>query len=151
MTAVLEIHRHPSAGFEIPVPAGWERTEDEDGCALIAVEPARAEPHLRASVVVTVELLRDDLDAWAERSITALGESLNRLRVIDEDVVEVGGRPARRVLSHYVHRRFGGVCLEQWLVAAGERGYVVSCSTAALEYDDLWDLMSAIGEGLRAG
>jgi hypothetical protein len=143
---VLELHRHSVAGFEIPVPAGWERTEDEDGCALVAVEPPRVEPHLRASVVVTIEPLPDDFE---ERSLAALRESLNRLRVIDDDRVEIGGRPARRVLSHYVHRQFGGVCLEQWLLAHEGLGYVVSCSTAALEYDDLWDLMNAVAEGLR--
>lgn len=61
----------------------------------------------------------------------------------------MGGRPARRVLSHYVHRRFGGVNLEQWLVAAGPLGCVVSCSTAALEYADLADLMREVAEGLE--
>jgi hypothetical protein len=142
----MEVHRHSEAGFEIPVPAGWERTENQDGCALVAVEPPRAEPHMRASVVVTIEPLRDDFE---ERSVAALRESLNRLRVIDDDRVEIGGRPARRVLSHYVHRVFGGACLEQWLLSHEGFGYVVSCTTAALEYDDLWDLTNAVAEGLR--
>jgi hypothetical protein len=151
MSGVLEVHRHTMAGFEIPVPAGWERTEDAEGCALVAVEPPREQPHLRANVVVTIEVLGDeaDVDAWTERSVAALGESLNRVRTIDDEAVEIGGLPARRVLSHYVHGRFGGVCLEQWLLASGGLGFVVSCSTAALEYDDLWDLMSAVAEGLR--
>jgi hypothetical protein len=142
----MEVHRHSEAGFEIPVPAGWERTENTDGCALVAVEPPRAEPHMRASLVVTIEPLQDDFE---ERSLVALRESLNRLRVIDDDRVEIGGRPARRVLSHYVHRVYGGACLEQWLLAHEGFGYVVSCTTAALEYDDLWDVTNAIAEGLR--
>jgi hypothetical protein len=142
----MDVHHHSEAGFEIPVPAGWERTENQDGCALVAVEPPRAEPHIRASLVVTIEPLRDDFE---ERSLAALRESLNRLRVIDDDRVEIGGRPARRVLSHYVHREYGGVCLEQWLLAQEGFGYVVSCTTAALEYDDLWDLTNAIAEGLQ--
>jgi hypothetical protein len=150
MSAVLEVHRHSVAGFEIPIPAGWERTEDEEGCALVAVEPPREEPHLRASVVVTIEVLGEvDPGAWPDRSLAAVRESLNRLRAIDDDRVELDGRPARRVLSHYVHRRFGGVNLEQWLLASGGLGYVVSCSVAALEYDDLWDLTNAVAEGLR--
>lgn len=151
MSAVLEVHRHSVAGFEIPIPAGWERTEDEEGCALVALEPPREEPHLRASVVVTIEVLGEDdgLQEWADRSLEALRASLNRLRVIDDDRVELGGRRARRVLSHYVHRQFGGVCLEQWLLALGGLGYVVSCSVAALEYDDMWDLTHAVADGLR--
>jgi hypothetical protein len=149
--SVLELHRHSIAGFEIPIPAGWERTEDVQGCALVAVEPPREQPHLRANVVVTIELLGDDADvrAWEERSIVALGKAVNRLRTIDDERVEVGGRGARRVLSHYVHREFGGVCLEQWLLAHAGAGYVVSCSVAALEYDDLWDLTNTVAEGLR--
>jgi hypothetical protein len=149
--SVLEVHRHSVAGFEIPIPAGWERTEDVEGCALVAVEPAREQPHLRANVVVTVEVLGDDADvrAWEERSLSALGESINRLRLIDDERVEIGGHDARRVLSHYVHGRFGGVCLEQWLLAHGGVGFVVSCSVAALEYDDLWDLTNTVAEGLR--
>jgi hypothetical protein len=147
MSEVLELQRHEDAGFELPIPAGWEVVRDREGCALIAVELPRAEPHLRASIVVTLELLEDE--GWEDRSLAALRESLNRLRVIDDEPVEVGGVAGRRVLSHYVHRAFGGVNLEQWLVRRGDRGYVVSCSTAALEYDDLWDLMTAAGEGLR--
>jgi hypothetical protein len=144
---VLDVHRHSVLGFEIPLPAGWEVTEDVEGCALLAVEPPREQPHLRASVVVTVELLGEEVDvaAWEHRSVAALPESFNRLRVIDDERVHVGGRDARRVLSHYVHGRFGGVCLDQWLVA----GVVLTCTVAALEYDDLWDLITAVAEGLR--
>jgi hypothetical protein len=69
--------------------------------------------------------------------------------VIDDDRIEIGGQSARRVLSHYVHRVYGGACLEQWLLAHEGLGYVVSCTTAALEYDDLWDVTNAIAEGLR--
>jgi hypothetical protein len=150
MNDVLEVHRHSVAPFEIPVPSGWELTEDEPGCALVVVEPPRAEPHLRASVVVTIEELAEDedLDAWARRSLAALEESVNRLRVIDEEPVQIAGRPARRALSHYAHREYGGVNLEQWLLAVGGLGYVVSCSTAALEYDDLHELLYAVAGGL---
>ena len=149
--SVLEVHRHSVLGFEIPIPAGWEVTEKVQGTALVAVEPPREEPHLRASVVVTVELIGDDADtrAWEERSVAALQDSFNRLRLIDDERVSIDGHDARRVLSHYVHGQFGGVCLDQWLLATGGAGFVVSCTSAALEYDDLWDLMTTVAEGLR--
>ena len=148
MTGVLEVHHHSVAGFEIPVPAGWERTEDVDGCALVAVEPAREQPHLRASVVVTVELL-EDAEGWEDRSLAAVQDALIRHRVLDDAEVAIGGHRARRVLSHYVHSQFGGVNLEQWLIAHRGLGYVISCSTAALEYDDMWDVMNAVADGFR--
>jgi hypothetical protein len=145
----LDTHRHP-VGFELPLPPGWEVSENVDGCALVAVEPARHDPHLRASVVVTVERLGDDAERWPERSLAAVHDSLIRHRVLDDEEVEIGGHRARRVLAHYVHAGFGGVNLEQWLLAHGDRGYVISCTTAALEYDDLADLMRAVAEGFRA-
>jgi hypothetical protein len=151
MSEELETYRHPSAGFELPLPPDWEHTENVHGCALVSVEPPREEPHFRANVVVTVESLGAgvELEGWAERSLDALRESLDRLRVIDLDSVEIGGLPARRALTHYLHDRYGGINLEQWSLVHGELGYVVSCSTAALEYDDLWPLTNAVAEGLR--
>ena len=151
MSLVLEVHRHGGGGFELPLPVGGEWYENVEGCALVSREPMRDDEHLRATVVVTVERLEggESLDAWARRSVDALAEALHRHLVIDLGEVEVGGREGRRVLSHYVNRVYGGVCVEQWLVPAGEFGYAVSCTTAALEYDDLFELMHAIGEGLR--
>jgi hypothetical protein len=151
MSEELETYEHPTVRFELPLPPEWERTENLHGCALIAVEPPREEPHFRANVVVTVEPLDRDaeLEGWTERSLDALRESLNRLRVIDLDDVEIGGLAARRALTHYLHGQFGGVNLEQWSLVHGGLGYIVSCSTAALEYDDLWSLTNAMVEGLR--
>jgi hypothetical protein len=151
MSAELETYRHPSAGFELPLPAEWERAENVQGCALVAVEPPREDPHFRANVVVTIEQLEQDdqLEPWAERSLDALRESLDRLRVIDLDASEVGGLSARRALTHYLHGQFGGINLEQWSLVHCGLGFVVSCSTAALEYDDLWLLTNTVAEGLR--
>jgi hypothetical protein len=151
MNDALAVHRHGGGGFELPLPVGWEWCENVEGCALLAIEPERDDGHLRANVVVTVERLPEpgSLEEWSERSLAALGESLHRHRLLDLADVEVGGRPARRALSHYVDRLHGGVCLEQWLVPAGELGFVVSCTTAALEYDDLFELMHAVADGLR--
>jgi hypothetical protein len=149
MSEELETYRHPTAAFELPLPAGWERSENVHGCALIAVEPPRDDPHFRANVVVTVERLETELEGWAERSLDALRDSLDRLRVIDLDSVEVSGLSARRALTHYLHDSYGGVNLEQWSLVHGGFGYVVSCSTAALEYDDLWALTNGVAEGLR--
>jgi hypothetical protein len=151
MSDELETYAHPTAHFELPLPPGWERSENVHGCALIAVEPPREDPHFRANVVVTVEPLDEaaDLEGWSERSLDALRESLNRLRVIDLDTLEIGGLPARRALTHYLHGQFGGINLEQWSLISAGLGYVVSCSTAALEYDDLWSLTNAVAEGLK--
>jgi hypothetical protein len=151
MSVELETYRHPSAGFQLPLPPEWERSENVQGCALVAVEPPRDDPHFRANVVVTIERLAAgaELGDWADQSLEALRASLNRLRVIDLDTAEIDGLRMRRALTHYLHGEFGGVNLEQWSLVHGELGFVVSCSTAALEYDDLWLLTNTVAEGLR--
>jgi len=148
--AELAGYRHEASGLELPLPARWERTEQIPGCLVVAVEPPR-EPYFRASVVVTLELVEHgmSLREWSERSREALRVSLNRLRLIDDEHTTVAGVPARRGLTHYIHRDYGGVCLEQWLLLHAGIGQVVSCSTAALEHDDLFPLTSAIATGLR--
>jgi hypothetical protein len=153
MNDVVSLHRHGGGAFAIPLPIGWEWRENVEGCALVAVEPPRQDEHLRATVVVTVEPLigGETVDAWTARSLEALGDSLRHHRLLDVQAVDVAGRGARRALSHYVNRLFGGTCVEQWLVPVGEAGYVVSCTTPALEYDDLFDVMHVVGEGLTVG
>jgi hypothetical protein len=150
---VVSLHRHSGGAFALPLPTGWECQENVHGCALIAVEPAREDEHLRPTVVVTIEPLvaGETLDAWTARSLEGLRESLQHHRLLDVQAVDVAGRGARRALSHYVNRVFGGVCLEQWLVPVEEVGYVISCTTPALEYDDLFEVMHTVGEGLTIG
>src|SRR5918995_6079666 len=133
MSEVLEVHRHGGDAFELPLPTGWEWYENVEGCALVSREPMRDDEHLRATVVVTVERLEggESLDAWARRSVDALAEALHRHLVIDLGEVEVGGREGRRVLSHYVNRVYGGVCVEQWLGAPGGVCYAGAWTTAA--------------------
>jgi hypothetical protein len=151
MSPELETYRHWSAGFQLPLPPEWEPTENVQGCALVAVEPPREDPHFRANVVVTIEQLEKDaqLETWTDRSLAALRESLDRLRVIDLDSTQIDALPARRTLTHYLHAQFGGINLEQWSLVQSGLGLVVSCSTGALEYDDLWLLTNTVAEGLR--
>lgn len=143
-------YRHGEAGFMLPVPASWEVTENVQGCAFVAVEPVSEHRYFAANIVVTVERLQagESMDAWMQRARSDLAQSLNRLWTIDTEDTEIDGLPAWRVLTHYLHSG-GGVNLEQWSVARGEWGYVVSCSMSALDYDRLADVMAHTAEGLR--
>lgn len=106
-----------------------------------------------SNVTVTVERLQDKepFETWVERSLRELRENaeLDRLMVLDVGDAEVGGLPARRLLSHYLHSRYGGINLEQWLMERDGWGYVISFSVAASEYDDLADFLAYMAEGLR--
>ncbi|MGH3327188.1 MAG: hypothetical protein ACRDPT_05200 [Streptomycetales bacterium] len=149
-TLPMREHHHPTGGFTLPVPEGWEVAENVSGCAMVVSEPAYG-PYFTPNVVLTIEPWTDgeSLDAWVDRSRDALRESLNRLRVIDVEETTVAGLPARRTLSHYLHEQHGGVNLEQWSLARDGYGYVISVSCAALEYDEMHDLSRRTVEGLR--
>lgn len=155
MSNEFRTYRHTSAGFSISIPAEWEATEEVEWCALVAAEPTENPEHFVPNVVVTIEQLRQDdsLDVWVQRAREALhGEDkFNRLRILDAGETEISGSSAHRTLSHYLHRSAGGVNLEQWALAQSGWGYVVSCSTGALDYDDYVDVMAEVAEGLHIG
>jgi hypothetical protein len=77
----LATYRHSSAGFSIPVPAGWETSEEVEGAALVAVEPDRGGV-FRGNVVVTGETRSTGLALadWAERCVGLLSEELDHCR-----------------------------------------------------------------------
>ncbi|MGH3344572.1 MAG: hypothetical protein ACRDPK_17230 [Carbonactinosporaceae bacterium] len=143
-------HRHTTGGFTLPAPEEWEVAENVSGCALVVSERAYG-PFFTSNIVVTIEEMTGDesLDAWVDRSRDALRESLNRLRVIDVEEATVAGLPARRTLSHYLHQHHGGVNLEQWSLARGGYGYVISASCGALDYDEMHDVGRRVVDGLR--
>jgi len=94
---------------------------------------------------------RDDaepVDAWVERWRQDLVETMG-LRVIDVEASHVGDLPAQRTLFHHAHPRFGGLCLEQWAVAARDHCYVISCVAGALDYEGVSDVFREVATGLR--
>jgi hypothetical protein len=137
-------------GFSIPLPAGWEVSEEVDGAALVAAEPDRG-GGFRSNVVVTIETrpVGLGLAGWAERCTGLLSEELDHCRVLDAAEAVIGRLPARRALVHYAHPELGGVNLEQWMLLYGERGFVVSASTAVPDYDDRCELMASVAGSLR--
>ena len=77
-------YRHPTAGFSLPLPRDWERAEDTEGIALIAVEPERP-PWFRANLVVTIERLEAglDLSSWTAAGRELLEQTLERPLLVD--------------------------------------------------------------------
>lgn len=146
MIPPLVSYQHPSTGLTLPLPEEWERVEDTEGIALIAVEPERG-PWFRANAVVTIEQLdpQFDLGRWHEHSLALLPKTLRDFHLIDVEETEVAGLPARRTLVH--HRTesehiINAVTLEQWTLVQGVLGYTLSTSAATLEYDELADVFA---------
>lgn len=143
------LYRQDAAGFDLPLPPSWETSRDVPDCALACAGPS-ASGELPPHIVISVEPRGDaePVGEWVERLRGALVEAPG-LRVIDVEDDPVGELPTYRTLCHYVHPRFGGVCLEQWAVSANGTGYVLSCSVGALEYDALADVFHHVASGLR--
>jgi hypothetical protein len=145
----LTSYRHPEAGFSLPLPQAWEKMEDAEGVALIAIEPERP-PWFRANLVVTIESLGVDLDlsSWTEAGHDLLMQTLQHPLLLDLEQTDIGGRPARRALVHHTTES-GAVTIEQWALTEATLGYTVTASAATLEYDDLADLFATVVAGFR--
>lgn len=147
----LEEYRHPTEGFIMPVPSGWQRVEDaQDGVALIVVEPA-GQVGFRANLVVTVEPmpLDPDLDSWQTDAEEMLPQQLPHYALIDRERIDKDGREILRRLAHYVTDDTGPVTMEQWSMIEGGRGFTITCSVASLSYDSLADVFSEMALGFR--
>ena len=139
---------HPRLGFRIELADEFEVRLDTGAAALVAAEREGPPGHLAASVVVTVEPL-DDLPDWAGRSRDNVLVTLLRGRLIDEGPArQADGTPSSRLLLHYFDRAYGGVALEQRLCEGPRGRYVVSCTCAALGYDDLADVFDRVASSL---
>jgi hypothetical protein len=142
--------QHPTVGFTIALPAGWELTDDVPGVALIAVEPAR-DGWFRSNVVVTVEHLATGvaLEQWASAADGLLERALNRLLWLDDELVEIDGRQARRTLSHHTLPENHAVTMEQWALVEACSGYTLTASAGTVDYDLLADVFEEIAGRFR--
>ena len=137
-----ERYRHPQLDFSISLPDGW-RVANEVSPMLVA--PGAERRAFAPNVLVTADVLGDGEtpEAWIERS---LGEQLAALagaRLIDRWPAPGTNGAMRTLVDHAADGR--AIALEQWWVAAGGRGWVVTASCAALDYDVLSDDIAAIG------
>lgn len=144
------LRRYDAGTVTLPVPEDWLHGEQDMGAAVAVAEGYRPGSFAANLVVSVHELLAGESERdWVGRVVAELAAGIPRLRVLDTEDLELGGRPAARVLSHYPLPEFGGVTVEQWLVTDAERPVVLSCSVATLEYDDRADVFAEIAAGLR--
>jgi hypothetical protein len=141
----INLFIHPTLGFTIPVPAAWELVDDAPGVALIAVEPER-DGWFRSNVVVTLEHLApgSTLDAWTASGEGLLEQALHRYLRLDDELMVIDGRQARRTLSHHTTPDNHAVTMEQWSMVEGCSAYTVTASAATLAYDGLADAFEEI-------
>lgn len=146
-------YQHPSGAFTLPLPEQWERIDDVEGVAVVAVEPPRG-PWFRANLVVTIGQLQPPaaVPDWQDETLQLLRHTLHDFVLIDVADGELAGAPARRTLAHHTiedEEAVNAVVMEQWAVVAGGFGFTLTASVAALEYADYADLFHRVAAGFR--
>lgn len=143
-------YAHPMAGFTLPLPVDWDRFDDVDGVALVALAPAR-DQGFRANLVVTIERLPPGitLERWVGASIDLLQEQLAYFQPIDQESTSIDHGPAIRILAHHAVDQRAAVTLEQWLLMRRQLGYTLTASVGTLEYGELAGLFAASARGFR--
>lgn len=153
MNPILKAYQHPSAGFTLSLPEGWETATDVAGVALIAVAPDRGAGWFRTNLVVTLEqLATPDLATWQEEALALMRYGLNEFLLVDVEEVEVAGYRARRLVAHHRPETDGqaaSVTMEQWTLVVGRLGYTLTASMASLDYPELADMFTAMVTDFR--
>lgn len=147
----MGVYRHAREGFTLVLPDGWHAQEDVASVALVAAEPEGAHPAFRANLTVTVERAGGlDAEGLTDASLAAQERALESFQLIDRTTAQLAGGSGTRTLGHH-DMQGRAIVIEQWRLVAGDRGYGVTASCWALDYDDLADVFAAAAETLRAG
>jgi hypothetical protein len=134
-------YRHPTAGFELDLPAGAEMALDLP--PVVTVPGGGGE--FGANCVIAAEPARDEtvLDEWVGAAWMAQESALDAFRPLDRGDARLGGRAGEHTLAHHVVGPHA-VTLEQWWLLAEGRRWVLSASCATLDYDALADPFAAL-------
>ena len=107
------------------------------------VAPGAERRTFAPNVLITAAVLTTETpEEWLERSLEQQLSALPGARLIDRWPAAGPLGAMRTLVDHAAEGR--PVALEQWWVAAGGRGWVLSASCAALDYDVLADDIAAI-------
>jgi hypothetical protein len=144
-------YRNAELGFELSVPEGGTVDDGVPGVACVVLEPAGLHPRFRANVTVTVEpvsLAAAGTAAFTDGSLATQAAILQRFVVLDREPAALGLGLGERTLGHHDVEGLP-VVVDQWRIVDGDRGWGVTGSCWAPDYDDVADSFAAIAASLR--
>jgi len=144
------------AGFEVTLPAGTQVLEDKKESLQAALSaPGRpalpalaAEVHPRLSVRVEPEVTAERLEGWVGVALIEQADRLLGARLVDEEPASLAGHPGRRTMTRHLADGLLSVTLEQWWVAAGGHGTVLSVSLPSVDVAEHASLIEGIAASL---
>ena len=154
----LKVFHAKSGAFSLPLPASWTTMEDSviegDKIPFIAVRPsAGAKDTFRDNLNVVIEPLPSSASAsdYLVASIKVMAKSLTGMKVVKTGPL-TGGFPGARYMI-YTHQT--GVPDKLQVVvfffASNSKGYVLSCTSTAADFDKFFPLYWKIGKGFVPG
>lgn len=136
---------HAPPTFDSPtVPDGWDKLANPPtGTVWAAAEQVNlddATGRFRANLVLTC----DDLGGltfrdWQVGTDEVLPRVLTDFVLIDLERLDLEGRPGGRRLAHHVDADGRALTMEQWFVAANDRGWTLTATCETWFYDALAD------------
>ena len=143
----METHRY-SSEFSISFPADWSTKQNQMGVALAGIAPGDG-PSGSFAENVNVNLVDNaaglDLDAFYLTQFNAdtAKQVLSEFALIAEDELNLGSRPAKRIV--FTHKAgVHSLKVLTYILLAGAKGYVLTCSAAAAKFEDCLPTFEAI-------
>jgi hypothetical protein len=131
-----EAYVSPQDGYAIDFPSRWQTREQVMGTSVIGLSPLESKKDTFAeNVNVVVEELGADatLEAYTEASVKVLKQYLNSPKLVENKRVTLGGLPAQRLVYEHAQGQFKLRGLA-YLVVAGSKGYVVTCTAETTQF-----------------
>lgn len=144
--------RHSLDQQDIEVPSGWTAEHLVDRDTLVLLSPLGPGDEFRANVVLTVT----DTAGWSfadwQRSTEAeLPMVLADYLLLDQQKLEIAGRPAGRRLAHHTTPEGVAVTMEQWFVLIEGKGYTLTFTASDLDYPENLELLEETVASWRPG
>lgn len=132
-----EVFRYGGLGFPVALPPGASVALELP--PVIALEGGERWDFRPVLVVAAEELApATSVDTWVDSGLISQSDTLVGAEVLDRQSAEIAGGQAVRTLVHHAHDQHA-VALEQWWLIVAARGWVLSASCAAPDYDRVAD------------
>jgi len=141
-----------AAGLGLQVPADWRQMPDATvvGLGLMLAAAGPADTGFSPNIVCAQERLPAgcDLDAWQQRSVETMQNTVMASRLLDVAAAELAGQPAALQLVCY---RFEAWSLTafQWLSVNDAVGLILTATCATSSFSGLRETLLEIGASLE--
>lgn len=144
------VYHHPTDGFALTLPPGWESDDRQPGASLTA-HPGRNEGLNSAAgvTVVTADTGRPmTVDELVDTTKRALDQHTEQLTPLEDKRLQVSGHDAARLVLAYRMENVGRLSMV-FLVPGEKRSYMITCTAPKDRFDALRPTFEALGASFK--